>query len=806
MRAPSLKLGREMHVTIEAATTGGLLLLPELDVHRLGRLEGYNGIGKSAAIRLLQVATGDQPYPAEEESLWRSFRAGVGSAKITLTGLIGADEIIWHLDPNAWPKSNDEPLDSVGRILVDGHERDLNVVRAMLRVHRIVGSEGLEPTLARELVPFRRTMTRSLGADGRILTRLDELDALFHAVEDVAAAAALPRAQAIEQEQAAAAAERAARSALDVAARTAADIAKAQTVARQLNDVRGRSGDLDAEAARLGEQIAANEASLADLENRIAAAAQQAGAKAQAKRELTNAQRHATRIARRVQDATVAVLTAADNLDLPAAELVTIDVGALITTADAMLERLHRELTTLHTAPRLVGLAEQMIDTLRVAESEGLGNEAVFNVRDGSELWTVAELRSGLEIRAALLREMPKPERADELDEQIACHRARRAALGDLQQLQAALVAANAAETKAEERVHKAAAAVGSTGETTLGNLSAQRQDRIREIRQLAIAKAETVRAREGLGGGFTEQDLASRFDDLVRRLGVEPDQLTDAARDAELARDQARQAHDDALAERRRAAAAVKTIDEQVSAAARVIHDDPSLAWVRQASGFDLPPASADHRVWLAFLEQLAATVEHLRSRIDAARQRAREIGGAFGAVERELLTGSVDHSAWTARVRDWFGGHVSAWFQQPQLVETLFPGGTDVRVDLADKSVQWYVGEEVITRPLNAFSSGERAFAYTRARLGILESDRAVPNQLIALDEFGAFMARGWLHRLEEYLRQYVEGNTGDRVLLILPLSVTEEDLAQQGGVSIDQLDQLRRRGYTIENLGGT
>ena len=102
--------------------------------------------------------------------------------------------------------------------------------------------------------------------------------------------------------------------------------------------------------------------------------------------------------------------------------------------------------------------------------------------------------------------------------------------------------------------------------------------------------------------------------------------------------------------------------------------------------------------------------------------------------------------------------GKHFSSWFNNPLVRRELLPSAEgEIVVNLATREVVWTESGSVRSRPLEAFSSGEQAFAYTRARLAVLDEDQnRPPNRLIALDEFGAFIAHDRLTGLLAYLRE--------------------------------------------------
>jgi len=81
-----------MRFEIKASPRGGLKVIPLIPSHQICRIEGYNGVGKSTAIRILQLCVGDQPF-ADSERLWRTFREKIGRVRVRVSGLEGAGEI-----------------------------------------------------------------------------------------------------------------------------------------------------------------------------------------------------------------------------------------------------------------------------------------------------------------------------------------------------------------------------------------------------------------------------------------------------------------------------------------------------------------------------------------------------------------------------------------------------------------------------------------------------------------------------------------------------------------------------------------
>ena len=104
------------------------------------------------ALRLLQLCTGDQPYRASEETVWRELKKALGSVSIRCSGLSGATSVEWEVDSSLWPAEPVRSFDLIGdgdrpgicrSVTIDGQAADLTEVQELLRVHRLAGDETL---------------------------------------------------------------------------------------------------------------------------------------------------------------------------------------------------------------------------------------------------------------------------------------------------------------------------------------------------------------------------------------------------------------------------------------------------------------------------------------------------------------------------------------------------------------------------------------------------------------------------------------------------------------------------------------
>lgn len=77
-----------MHFEIDANCKRGLRIIREIPNYEISRIEGYNGIGKSSALRLLELCTGSQPYRGQDR-LWESFREQLVHATVRVEQDVG---------------------------------------------------------------------------------------------------------------------------------------------------------------------------------------------------------------------------------------------------------------------------------------------------------------------------------------------------------------------------------------------------------------------------------------------------------------------------------------------------------------------------------------------------------------------------------------------------------------------------------------------------------------------------------------------------------------------------------------------
>jgi hypothetical protein len=159
---------------------------------------------------------------------------------------------------------------------------------------------------------------------------------------------------------------------------------------------------------------------------------------------------------------------------------------------------------------------------------------------------------------------------------------------------------------------------------------------------------------------------------------------------------------------------------------------------------------------------------------------------------------------------VTAWLGAVAASWFDDEGVREALLgPDAVDVSVDLGNRQVSWNANDERRTKPIEGLSSGQRAFAFTQARLALLQQQAGTSaNRLIALDEFGAFVSTNRIRDLAGYLQRWRDAHPSDQILVILPANQDYAALArasegEQAKRFARMARQLNKREWFVEEF---
>jgi hypothetical protein len=754
-------------------------VLSPLEIPTLAELQGRNGIGKSLTIKLLELLTGHQPWDGQDEA-WRTLRERLGPTSVTVSGLRDGQTIEWDLNPDAWPDvpppdvkllgvpAADRPVGVEAR--VDGAPATLEQVRRTLEVHRLVGDETLEDSVAAhvghmatqaryeaELVRERATSVRRVLAEatqaleplcGRRERALKEqIEGLRKRREELAAQVEKETRRAERLRQ------------LEARDRTLARIAEMQSSAA--------SEKLREELDRVNEELVA---ARRERDRKFDAAVADAQLRAkieEAREEVEHAQALLTRA---VEDARRHAVEA--GLGEDAEPLEPDEVTELRERVSEEIRRLRETLAAQDAVPLVRRTATAVRRALTRADPQSILDHPIAVIRDGEV--TGRELSDGIDDELARLDQAARHPSGEQIEQEIAATSQRLTAIVELER---ALARRRRHTTALRNRrstlLELSAGAEGDAGdeyvrlEQEISKLEDRRRDLQGEHFRHAVlldelAPGESLgRATERLQRDILAAGVVA-LADLADTRGAVEGQLRDIDYEVRRTGAELEEAERDLASAQERRALAVQALDQTT---------------LLQAMGDTAERFAADDGPRAA--EELLRAVERVTTSLNRLDAEATGVAGAFAQIDRpaEKLPPDQDVSR-IDRVRAEAEREIVAALNQDVLRKELFDGGRVVAYDHRRKVVTFRLGEEgePLTRSLAAFSSGERVFAYTQMRLRAIR-ERAEPtaNRVVVLDEFGAFLESRRIGALEDLVRGELLGHGIDRVLFILPLTTS-------------------------------
>lgn len=798
-----------MQITVETDPIGPLSVLRALPDARLAMLEGLNGIGKTLAVRVLLACTGSVPYPRESAS-WRSFCAGLGPFEVRITDLNRVAEMHFRADTRDWLDLDPDSSLPFQQVSIDGRTAELREIRQLLTVERIAGDEGIVDTLANQAVAdadrvnrwSRQVAGSSSGALASLERALHEGNQAVGEWSGASYTAAQGTVARFEKNTQTCDADAAGARARHAVMRDAVDLQARVASQRQ------RSPQLGQRLAAVDTQILEAQAKREAVQALISRLAGKVAGAARFVKELTLARRNLERHQRTLSDATVKASAIASSISIPpergAAELV-------LTELRATLGELAERQQEFDAAPAMRAVLDQISTQLAQAEDRGLSEQVVIeDVETGLEL-TVNQARHGVMTRRRVLEGRPPPPEAARIAEEIKQLQRRQARVAELLSQLEATGRFRRLVTQAEERLENALRATDPKAYAELQKAEAQRRAYDETILALASERASLVQQLGGDSDSSLEA-LSVQLAAAMASLGVaEPSELeplADAAQEAALTADSAAATAREQLSRARRERARA---DADIKRAGSLISSSPSLSWLTgRAVGNGVEPTDASIVALLSQLDTWRELLASVEERLGSHRGQLAAVEAALRGIARQLRGEELRAARYVPELQRWFSGQLEEWFNSPRIRRELLPRATgDIQVDLADAQVLWKEATGAKARPLEAFSSGEQAFAYTRARLGQLDEQNPRPaNRLIVLDEFGAFMAHDRFGALLTYLRERAEAHPEDQVLVVLPLNRDYAQLAQSSvgddaGRFADLAAQVASRSYAVQAL---
>jgi hypothetical protein len=766
----------------------GIRVIGTIPDHPLCRVEGLNGIGKTLALHLLELCTGQQPYRVRPDA-WRTLCQYLGPAEIVIEGLRGERGDGSALGANGggarhtlrflfdWRDRAELPVPlEVTRELFDEITLDgdslarIEDVRHWLAVVRIAGDETLIETIA-ALVAHDRERLRAASRIARARSdyadrALTEMMSAFPpepARRALEVAEELRRVLARQRELDEARTER--RAAVE-------RLEWAEQAYAAVNDVRANADTLRAEIERLREQYERAAAVTNESDEHLKAAREQERLSEESTKKLASAQRRFTRRLNQLKTADQEIEEAAGRFDVQAEPEVLKAAREEVARERSDAAQARADLQDVFALRELL---DRLVTTLAPAAGGGLRARTVAIVADQS--LTAGDLLDAVrQRRERLLADAPAVE---ELDERLARLEAHDNQLAALENRVVEREKKRAEVAEAEQALEELSEASDSEGESVAERAAARATAQRVEI-EVAAALGATERQLAQLGGGLSLEDLNAELERRLAEAGTTRATLQGDLRGARVGLAGIDDELDAGTSRRDELEASGAELSRALTDQARALESEERHTRLRAILGNRTPDPSREGedlaRAWSAVHEaenRVVRRIQAARGGLDSLASNMNELVDMIRQGDR--LTPGLDP------IRKYYEARLLDQFDQAELVKALFDGGELVRVDLAAREVRWKTQrDEPRVRPFQAFSSGERAFAYVQARLAAAGELTAL-NRVVAIDEFGAFLSRDRLTRLQEAVQRQVDGGVVDQAIVVLPLS---HSIAEDGG----------------------
>ncbi|HUP68599.1 MAG TPA: hypothetical protein VM142_02170 [Acidimicrobiales bacterium] len=684
----------------------------------------------------------------------------------------GADgiRITWNLDPHTWPEA---PQLDVGEWLgpVELHSRPASVeaVRRELVVVRVAGDETLLETMRGRIVADEILVGKTLGLTGARFAAVDPV--LDRLERDLRAVSGLDSEKAeSESERLATVIAEAQRDLRDLQARRWS-LETAQTLDTQLRRLSSDPAHDDARLEVLEGGLAGLAVEIDDIDDKLRRAGASAGLSTRRSAKLRKLQEQTGTLIKQLATVESRLI---DEGDANALE-------AEITKAEAEQASWVARREWLDDSIDLGLLLKKLSDLLDEAQAAGLGPRALGRTDDGKE-FTVAELERLLRSRHDELTSAVAAVERGEVKDAIERGAKRLVALGEVQSLHAEANRLQASLDRNRGTQRDLLDQLKGIDTENIQALEAELAGLRGKLRSFEAEKAllllRLARAQDA------DPELLRRdLDRTLAELGISAEEIwtaTDTVADKTAA---AKVTLDAAEAELRELRARIEAARAGADRALVVLSNDASYEWLRALRAVTRRTAPA-----------LLQAVLMARANAEGARSSLSGLRSALDGLASELPSGKVADDEPTKRLLAHYGRTFTEELGQSEIANALFDGGTLVDIDLVDR-VAAYRDQAGMPRrrALESFSSGERAFASTRAQLSSARL-REGKRVLLALDEFGAFVDPERLDALIGVIRRNQAAHPALQVVMILPLAANYAAESEAEGVTGERRATLR------------
>ena len=758
-----------MRFKIHSQPAGGVRVIEEIADYSLCWLEGHNGVGKTLAIHLLELATGSQPYTGNDAA-WRSLRQNLNPVNIEVTDLKDGDQLDIMLTPATWPDTPDPTLDPnlLGSARVNGEEIDMGAVSTLLRVFRVAGDDTITSRF-RNMINEDLLLVRRRNLHMREpIEQLEKLtDQLFKDIGDLSSQNLdeLEKSLAEIERRREEAAEQ-----LQHAIRLVDDLRELRNLDRTIEQLKVEEPRVEEELHSINLDIEQLNTKRTTLEWRQRELLPRAEQRENTLEQIKNLSLQRENHAEQARAALAQAVQVLEPLGLSPSEEERIKSEA--ETARLKRSSLLKDMDTLTVSPDLSLLVRNIREPLEEATGTSLDNEIVVTL-DTIRL-SVESLRDGItnrerELSANLQKSLVEDmeARLNEIDTY----------LGDVQAARKYIRTYKYQST----RVKNVGEEIRSLSDSLEDDTGEEYKDVVRELEELSEQLIKRVEQRVELRQRLKQLQSGGTREDLERRL-AELQQTLDVSAHTQQAREQKAEADlaacrtrlETITEESKNAQAELSTFNQRVTRVSRLFESDPGYSWLRNSLGTEhVPRAGQPTQDCLRRISRIGEAVYSLENSISELTREVAAVDNALVELDENIGKSSTPSNRYVRPLAVFYEQELGDLLRDPDIRHALFEGGRFTGLELLRGEVSWRdKGDNPRRRPIEAFSSGERAFAYVLASV-LQRARKDAKNRVLALDEFGAFIESDRLDRLLRFLNERVlKAELADQIIIILPL----------------------------------
>ena len=797
-----------MRLTIEKKG-GTLPFVSPIPPFGIGQLEGYNGVGKSLSVSVLELCAGRRPMMEAQE--WIGFCDGIGILEVTAQELEGAKAIKWVLDGKILrDASKDSPADARPElgwfvdVTIDGDPvSDIDAIRHLFDVERVNGDVGLIEQLAitAELEGAKTEVAeeRLLGSETLDLVE-QKIGDLSLLLDELSVDRILGREKLVSELRKQT--EKAKQSLKEAEAR-AERVEEANQLRVRLEEISASGESLEGEIRELAEQIAEDEATRKGIVRELEAAEAAAAASSDVKKELESATRSYKTASTRLRNISGELAKAEQIAKLEDGD----DTAPRRTELEERLKQLEARRMEVDAGPAVIKIIDRAGPPITHAAATELADQPLLSAPSRApSSWTISDVAKALTQRRDELDAIPASREANQVAAELAAVSAQVTAIGEIEKLRRDREKAEDRLEAAQEKSAKLTEQLDQAASSRLDELRAARKGLDERLSMLGGKRAVAVYRLDAMGPREQRDAFSSRLSQLLKELDTDESGLQNALAEALEATGHKNDLYRESRELERAASGDHERDIAEVRRTLEILAGDPNFAWTKAS----VPQQSVSLAEQLELIGNLQRAVAHADRRLDKFRQAFPGLRASLAAGADELRGRQARADIELPKVREWLQRDAARWFDDEDFrVALLGEGATDVSVNLRTRLVSWEAQGVQHTKPIEALSSGERAFAFTQARLALLQQLPSVAkNRLIALDEFGAFVSSNRIKQLAKYLQRWRDSHRTDQILIILPANQDYQALARGADGEMAErylrmADALAAKGWFVEEF---